>query len=99
MYENKNFWIESFKLIKKIIVQVDYKGVREIMKICRDKTVTFPLNVNVSCLPQLLILEETIKFIFDRNNCLLPAYFIANEIMRPFPYHWVCKKYFTIKYL
>lgn len=59
------------------------------MKSCRDKAQTFPLNVNVTYLPQLLALEDTIRYIFDRNNCLLPAYFIANEFMKPFPYHWV----------
>ncbi|XP_061399738.1 mediator of RNA polymerase II transcription subunit 23 [Musca vetustissima] len=87
-YENKLFWMESFHWIKKVINHVDYKGVREIMKYCREKAETFPLNVNVTYLPQLLVLEETIRYISDRNNCLLPAYFIANEFMKPFPYHW-----------
>ncbi|XP_075165990.1 mediator complex subunit 23 [Haematobia irritans] len=95
VYENKLFWIESFHLIKKVIDHVDYKGVREIMKSCRDKAQTFPLNVNVTYLPQLLALEETISYIFDRENCLLPAYFIANEFMKPFPYHWKLNKLMT----
>jgi len=30
---NSKFWINSFVLIKKIIAGVDYKGVREIMKV------------------------------------------------------------------
>uniref|UniRef100_A0A1B0BXH5 Mediator of RNA polymerase II transcription subunit 23 n=1 Tax=Glossina palpalis gambiensis TaxID=67801 RepID=A0A1B0BXH5_9MUSC len=93
--ENKNFWIESFKLIKKVISHVDYKGVREILKVCRDKAQSFGLNINVSYLPQLLVLEDIIKHIFDRNNCLLPAYFIANEILKPFPYHWKFNKLTT----
>uniref|UniRef100_A0A1A9X3H6 Mediator of RNA polymerase II transcription subunit 23 n=1 Tax=Glossina brevipalpis TaxID=37001 RepID=A0A1A9X3H6_9MUSC len=95
IYENKNFWIESFKLIKKVISQVDYKGVREILKVCRDKAQTFGLTINVTYLPQLLALEDIIKHIFDRNNCLLPAYFIANEILKPFPYHWKFNKLTT----
>lgn len=94
-YERKTFWIQSFRLIKKVISHVDYKGVREIMKACREKAQWFPLNVNVTYLPQLLAVEEIIRFIFDRNNCLLPAYFIANEIMRPFPYHWKLNKLMT----
>ena len=32
-YQNKEFWIESFTLIRHIIGGVDYKGVREIMKV------------------------------------------------------------------
>lgn len=95
-FQNKSFWIECFKLIKKIITNVDYKGVREIMKACRDKASTFPTNINVSFLPQLLILEDLIQFIFDRNNCLLPAYFIANELIKsPQPSHWKINKLMT----
>lgn len=33
VYQNADFWIESFNLIKRIIGGVDYKGVREIMKV------------------------------------------------------------------
>lgn len=32
-YGNQNFWVESFKLLRKIIDMVEYKGVREIMKV------------------------------------------------------------------
>lgn len=76
-------------MIKKVIHHVDYKNVREIMKITRDKAETFPFNVNVTYIPQLLALEDTIRYIFDRNSCLLPAYFIANEFMKPSLHHWV----------
>lgn len=31
--QNKDFWYESFKLMYKIIDSVEYKGVREIMKV------------------------------------------------------------------
>lgn len=33
IYQNADFWIESFYLIRRIIGGVDYKGVREIMKV------------------------------------------------------------------
>lgn len=33
-HNNSYFWVECFKLIKKIIDLVEYKGVREIMKVC-----------------------------------------------------------------
>lgn len=32
-YQNADFWIESFNLIRRVIGGVDYKGVREIMKV------------------------------------------------------------------
>lgn len=34
IHSNGQFWIECFKLIRRIIDQVEYKGVREIMKVC-----------------------------------------------------------------
>lgn len=37
-YQLEDFWVECFTLIKRIIGGVDYKGVREIMK------VGFPIN-------------------------------------------------------
>lgn len=33
VYENADHWIECFNLIRRIIGGVDYKGVREIMKV------------------------------------------------------------------
>lgn len=33
VYSNSQFWIECFNLVKKIIELVEYKGVREIMKV------------------------------------------------------------------
>lgn len=30
---NQNFWVECFKLLRRIIDMVEYKGVREIMKV------------------------------------------------------------------
>lgn len=33
IYKNADYWIECFNLIRRIIGGVDYKGVREIMKV------------------------------------------------------------------
>ncbi|XP_050073432.1 mediator of RNA polymerase II transcription subunit 23 [Anopheles maculipalpis] len=82
VYKNPCFWIEAFRLIRKVIGGVDYKGVREIMKCCKEKALSFPANVSVNILPQLLELIELIEHIFNRNACLLPAYFIINEIKK-----------------
>ncbi|XP_059618578.1 mediator of RNA polymerase II transcription subunit 23 [Phlebotomus argentipes] len=88
VFQNQNFWIESLNLLKASIASrrgsggVDYKGVREIMRGCREKAQTFPKALNSSTLPQMLVLESIIEYIFDRNACLLPAYFIANEIQK-----------------
>lgn len=81
----ENFWIECFTLIKKIIGGVDYKGVREIMKGCCDKAQSIPPLMNVAVVHQMKALENVMNMIFDRNACLLPAYFIVNEIQKVYP--------------
>lgn len=88
VYTNQLFWLECFALVRHIIAGVDYKGVREIMKACRDKIQTFPYHIGQGHLPQLLIVERLLEHIFDRNACLLPAYFIANEMQKLSPLHW-----------
>lgn len=94
-YDNKNFWIECFKLIKTVMPSVDYKGVREILKSCREKAATFPERIRIHDMPQMIILEDTIKLIFDRKKCLLPAYFVANEILKSSQTHWKIKRLIT----
>lgn len=85
---NKEFWIESFRLIRKLLSGVDYKGVREIMKGCRDKIQLFPQNISSSIVPQMQAVESVIEHIFDRSASLLPAYFIGNEIQKSGSLHW-----------
>ncbi|XP_065086456.1 mediator of RNA polymerase II transcription subunit 23 [Ochlerotatus camptorhynchus] len=81
-YQNQSFWIECFQVVRRVIGGVDYKGVREIMKCCKEKALSFPSGIGSSVLPQMLELTEVIEHIFNRNACLLPAYFIINEIQK-----------------
>ena len=41
-YNNAEHWVQSFKLVRKIVGGVDYKGVREIMKNCIEKASLLP---------------------------------------------------------
>lgn len=90
-FKNELFFCECFKMIKKLIGGVDYKGVREIMKGCREKANSFPIELSTSILPQLMTVVDVLKYIFDRNACLLPAYFIITEIQKQenAEVHWV----------
>jgi mediator of RNA polymerase II transcription subunit 23 len=56
--------------------------------------VAMPKALPASILPQFLALEEVIRYIFDRESCLLPGYFVINEILRVYTEnrgwpHWV----------
>lgn len=82
VYKNELFFVECFKIIKKLIGGVDYKGVREIMKLCREKVNSFPQSYPTSLSPQITSVCEVLKYIFDRNACLLPAYFIITELQK-----------------
>uniref|UniRef100_T1HR14 Mediator of RNA polymerase II transcription subunit 23 n=1 Tax=Rhodnius prolixus TaxID=13249 RepID=T1HR14_RHOPR len=84
-YQLENFWVECFTLIRNIISKVDYKGVREILKGCCEKAATLPGRLNSTVIHQMKALENVMNIIFDRNACLLPAYFIANEVQKGYP--------------
>ena len=45
-YNNAEHWVQSFKLVRKIVGGVDYKGVREIMKNCIEKASLLPQGSN-----------------------------------------------------
>lgn len=81
-YLNSVFWVECFTLIRKIIGSVYYKGVRDIMKHCREKIQTLPVRLTSSVMPQMKVAENLLEHMFDRNACLLPAYLLINEIMK-----------------
>uniref|UniRef100_A0A8D8DB44 Mediator of RNA polymerase II transcription subunit 23 n=4 Tax=Culex pipiens TaxID=7175 RepID=A0A8D8DB44_CULPI len=82
VFQNQSFWVECFQVVRKNIGGVDYKGVREIMKCCKEKALSFPAAIGSNILPQMQELTEVIEHIFNRNACLLPAYFIINEIQK-----------------
>ncbi|KAG5667969.1 hypothetical protein PVAND_015928 [Polypedilum vanderplanki] len=81
-YKNELFFVECFKMIKKLIGGVDYKGVREIMKLCRERVNAFPTSLPTSILPQITAVCDVLEYIFDRKACLLPAYFIITELQK-----------------
>ncbi|XP_033121340.1 mediator of RNA polymerase II transcription subunit 23-like [Anneissia japonica] len=93
-YRNTDTWSQTFLVIKKIIVFIDYKGCRDLWKVILDKTLTIPTNINISTFKKLDSLLKVINQILDRNSCLLPSYFAVNEIMKsaseePNSNHWV----------
>lgn len=61
------------------------------MKGCREKANSFPSEMPTNILTQLLSVYDVLKYIFDRNACLLPAYFIITELQKQenTEVHWV----------
>uniref|UniRef100_T1J7Z5 Mediator of RNA polymerase II transcription subunit 23 n=1 Tax=Strigamia maritima TaxID=126957 RepID=T1J7Z5_STRMM len=83
--QNKEFWCQSFQLIRRVIGGVDYKGVRDLLKVILEKAHGIPEQDNVCVLKELHALQTVVEYMFDRNACLLPSYFIINEIQKYYP--------------
>ncbi|KAK2856375.1 hypothetical protein Q5P01_005110 [Channa striata] len=81
-WDRTQLWALTFKLIRKIIGGVDYKGVRDLLKTVLDKIHTIPTTVSSAIVQQLLAAREVVEYILDRNACLLPAYFAVTEIRK-----------------
>ncbi|XP_043213331.1 mediator of RNA polymerase II transcription subunit 23-like isoform X1 [Amphibalanus amphitrite] len=81
----RDLWTETFLLLRRIVHKVDYKGVREIMKLCLDRARQLPADIGDDMSDQFHAIYGVIQHIFDREAALLPAYFIVNEIMRSYP--------------
>ncbi|XP_071393604.1 mediator of RNA polymerase II transcription subunit 23 isoform X7 [Centroberyx affinis] len=92
-WERTQLWALTFRLIRKIIGGVDYKGVRDLLKAVLDKIQTIPTTVSSAVVQQLLAAREVVEYILDRNACLLPAYFAITEIRKLYPEgqlsHWL----------
>ncbi|XP_036942158.1 mediator of RNA polymerase II transcription subunit 23 isoform X1 [Acanthopagrus latus] len=92
-WERTQLWALTFRLIRKIIGGVDYKGVRDLLKPVLDKIQTIPNTVSSAIVQQLLAAREVVEYILDRNACLLPAYFAVTEIRKLYPEgqlsHWL----------
>ncbi|KAA0709014.1 Mediator of RNA polymerase II transcription subunit 23 [Triplophysa tibetana] len=92
-WERTQLWALTFKLIRKIIGGVDYKGVRDLLKAVLDKIQTIPNFVSSAVVQHLSAAREVVEYILDRNACLLPAYFAVTEIRKLCPEgalsHWL----------
>ncbi|MGH0155386.1 UNVERIFIED_CONTAM: hypothetical protein FKN15_066795 [Acipenser sinensis] len=92
-WERTQLWALTFRLIRKIIGGVDYKGVRDLLKALLEKIQSIPNTVSSAVVQQLLAAREVIEYILDRNACLLPAYFAITEIRKLYPEgklsHWL----------
>ncbi|XP_047129297.1 mediator of RNA polymerase II transcription subunit 23 isoform X1 [Hydra vulgaris] len=100
-FENSNVWIQSLNFLFYFLPLMDYKSVRAVFSIllCKVKS-ELPERIMNS---QLYLVEETKRIIdlgLDRSVCLLPSYFVLNEIYKLYPVdnfhpHWVLGKDFT----
>ncbi|PVD23184.1 hypothetical protein C0Q70_16447 [Pomacea canaliculata] len=87
-------WNATFKTIRRVIGGVDYKGVRDMLKIFLEKSMEIGSTESISVLPQLQIITQTISYVIDRNACLMPAYFAVYELLKVCPNarlwpHWL----------
>ncbi|GJQ71180.1 putative mediator of RNA polymerase II transcription subunit [Trypoxylus dichotomus] len=89
-YHNSDFWLECFRLLRRSIELVEYKGVREILKGCCEKAKTFPRILNAGLQPLIKELIDMTELITNRNACLSPGYLLVNELQKQYTEspHW-----------
>lgn len=81
-FYNQNSWMRSFELISEILPNVDYKGVRDILKHILEIIYSIPQRFETSIIPQLDTLYASFSMILDREACLLPAYLSLDELQK-----------------
>ncbi|XP_033644723.1 mediator of RNA polymerase II transcription subunit 23-like [Asterias rubens] len=84
-YKSSEPWCKTFQLVDRIIVNVDYKGCRDLLRVILEKIELIPVTVNVSASKQLDAAVKVLTHILDRNAFLLPSYFAVNELKKLFP--------------
>ncbi|KAM7295580.1 mediator of RNA polymerase II transcription subunit 23 [Ixodes scapularis] len=81
-YTVEEYWCQSLSLIQKIVGGIEYKGVRDLLKVVFEKALSIPSSVNVSVMRQLNALSDVIEHIFDRSAALLPSYLIFDDVQK-----------------
>ncbi|OBS64734.1 hypothetical protein A6R68_06727, partial [Neotoma lepida] len=75
-WERTQLWALTFKLVRKIIGGVDYKGVRDLLKVILEKILTIPNTVSSAVVQQLLAARESVAALLPdcKGRCsLLPV--------------------------
>src|SRR6218665_40428 len=81
-YQNEVLWRNALKLIRRIISQVDYKGVRDILGHLLSQFPKLPNTGFALDNQRRSHLEELILFIISPEENLLPAYFVLDEVQK-----------------
>ncbi|KAK2179642.1 hypothetical protein NP493_478g01045 [Ridgeia piscesae] len=81
-YKVADKWCLTFKLVRRIIGGVDYKGCRDLLRLMLEKAQGIPNSDNIHTLSLVEAVYDVVKYVLDRNTCLLPSYFAVNEITK-----------------
>ncbi|XP_068748521.1 mediator of RNA polymerase II transcription subunit 23-like [Montipora capricornis] len=96
-FHKEAMWCKTFQLLLRIIGGVDYKGCRDILSLVFQRFQNIPFSSDAVYTARIEACVKVVRYILDRNACLLPAYFVINEIYKTFPEgkvkpHWAIAK-------
>ena len=62
-----------------------------------EKSLALPAELEGESMMKARLLHRLLSIIFDREACLLPGYFVINEILKPYSdnkecEHWVSER-------
>jgi len=80
--KRKFIWCQTYKVIKKHINKLDYKGCRDVLRSMIVKTAEMPAAEWVHFDEQINVYSELLKRILDQNSLLIPGYLAISEIRR-----------------
>ncbi|XP_067034898.1 mediator of RNA polymerase II transcription subunit 23-like [Acropora muricata] len=96
-FQKEGMWCKTFQLLLRIIGGVDYKGCRDILSLVFQRFHKIPTSSDARYTARIDACVKVVRYILDRNACLMPAYFGINEIYKNFPEgkvkpHWSIAK-------
>ncbi|KAJ7387812.1 Mediator of RNA polymerase II transcription subunit 23 [Desmophyllum pertusum] len=96
-FQKEVMWCKTFQLLLRIIGGVDYKGCRDILSLVFQVFLSIPSVPDAAFTDRIQACVKVVRYILDRNACLLPAYFVINEIYKNYPEgkvkpHWAIAK-------
>ncbi|ELT94621.1 hypothetical protein CAPTEDRAFT_178592 [Capitella teleta] len=81
-HKSPDKWNSTFRLIRKIIGGVDYKGCRDLLRVMLEKTHSIPSEEDSSVMQLMDEVHRVVSYVIDRKTCLLPSYLAVNEITK-----------------
>lgn len=75
-------WCSAFQFIRRVIGGVYYKGTRDLLHSILSKVLQANCSMNVAVGDCVKAVDDVVKYIINRQTCLLPSYFALNEVVK-----------------
>eukprot|EP00117_Sycon_ciliatum_P033881 scpid18252/ scgid25972/ Mediator of RNA polymerase II transcription subunit 23; Cofactor required for Sp1 transcriptional activation subunit 3; Mediator complex subunit 23; Protein sur-2 homolog len=91
-FESERVWCVGLRTLKSEIKAVDYKGCRDLLQHFLSRITALPRHMPFATEYRVTTTIEVLKYLLDRDVCLLPAYMAQTEIALKYKSpaaHWI----------